>query len=305
MIYCLFGENTYQSRQKLNEIIKEYRKKTDPGFRIHRFDAEEDDVSELKNVIQSQSLFSSKKLIVIFSACSRKESFSILQQFVDVLKDAKDTTLIVWEGGLNREAEKRLQEIKPSFVKSQEFRALSQPALLSWIREEARARGAILNEYDVSYLVSLGSNLWKISGELEKIALRSEEATQQTVLQHATVFHLADTFLTAPRLALQYFFTLLRGGEEEARLFSYLASHMRTLVMVKSYMNQGKTVLSSHGIHPYVVKKASVATRDISFPNLVSFFRSFFEEDCKIKTGLSRHKESMIKILLTRGANDI
>lgn len=113
----------------------------------------------------------------------------------------------------------------------------------------------------------------------------------------ATIFALGDTFFISPREGLRTLLGLLHDGHDDFTLFSYLANHVRTLLTVKHYGDAGKNVPSSRGIHPYVMKKAAALARGLSQEKLAISMRQFFDEDRKIKTGLSKPRDSLFSLL--------
>lgn len=117
MIYLLHGSDFQASRKKLNEIITEYRKKNG-DLNMHKFDAEETDIKRIKEILETNSLFSPQKLVVIqsLSACHDKD---ILFSVFGDLKNSSDTAVIILERELGV---KQLEELKAYCSKIQEFK---------------------------------------------------------------------------------------------------------------------------------------------------------------------------------------
>ena len=65
MIIFLFGSETFQSRQKLNQIISQYQTKHKTGLNLQRLDFKENELSSLKETAETQAMFKEKKLIII------------------------------------------------------------------------------------------------------------------------------------------------------------------------------------------------------------------------------------------------
>ncbi len=298
MIYILFGEDTYRSRQKLKEIVEEYRKKAGPVFNLEKLDAEENDLAPLKNMIQGGSLFSAKKLIVVEGAFFSDQSFSYLAEAVRSIKDVKDIFLILWDRSLSTEGLKRLEEVRALADKVQEFKFLTGLNLQNWIEVEAQKRGLKLYPAQFAHLAYFGSNLWGLSNELAKMALTEIADFRKQDNQQYNIFQLGDTFFSSAKIALGVFLNLLHQGHDDFSIFSYLVNHGRTLLTVKIYLDRGVTVPSYHQLHPFVVKKASALARGLSQEELRILLQKFFEEDFKIKVGLSNPKESLLRILL-------
>lgn len=239
MIYLLYGSDTRRSREKLNEIIAEYRKKYG-DLNIHKFDAEEEEEGKIKSALEANSLFSPKKLVVIrgLSKIPGKEVI------FKIFNNLKDTIVVLWERELSRE---EFAQIRPYAVKVQEFK--------------------------------------------ETLVRPTDDKA---------IFRLGDTFFTSPREGLRTLLGMLHEGHDDFNIFSYLANHARTLVTVKHYSGSGKNVSASHGLHPYVVKKALSVVREIRAEKLHGILRQFFEGDLKAKTGIVKPRDSLLR-LLTQG----
>lgn len=114
------------------------------------------------------------------------------------------------------------------------------------------------------------------------------------------IFRLGDTFFVSPREGLRCLLGLLYQGYDEFNLFAYLANHARTLLIVRHYSENKKPVPLQHGLHPYVVKKALALTGTISYDRLSRMISRFFSEDQKIKTGVTKPRDSLILLALNK-----
>lgn len=298
MNYLLYGADTYRSRKKLNEIIAEYRLKNGGDVNFHRFDAEEDDPAALRASAGTGSLFAAKKLVVVERALAAPRDFESICTLLAENRGKADTLLVVWDAALEgEEAEKRLAEVAEFFDKKQEFPQLSGTALGRWIREQAVSAGLSLSPSEIEALaVSTRGDLWRVHNELEKMALGGGVAAGSG--RESVIFDLGDTFFSAPRQALRHLFSLLAHGEEEGRIFSYLSNHARTLLMVKSHLAGGRPIPAGAKIHPYVIKKASAQVRMLQLRDLVQNLSHFLQEDLRIKTGVARANDSLLRLLL-------
>ncbi len=243
MIYLLYGSDIVKSRQKLNEIIDEYHDKAGSDLNLYRIDAEEENEGKLREVLETGSLFSAKKLVVVKyfsdSPWGRDQFYKLLEG----TKDDSGTTLLLWDRELS---EKDVKNLAPYCRKVQEFKSLR--------REEPEP----------------------------------------------SIFRLGDTFFTSSREGLRSLMELLHHGHDDFNLFSYLSNHARTLLTVSHYAENKKPVPSKHGIHPFVIKKASAIVRAISSGRLHQVFQRFFEEDYKIKTGGAKPRDSLFSLLLNQ-----
>lgn len=297
MMYLLYGEDTFRSRRKLKEIEEEYRRKHGVNSNLHWCDAERHTVHECANIIDTNSLFSGKKLVVVEGACAYWDEKEV-RRIAERSSVSLDTVAVFWEREGIKNAKKSLQSIQTCAQKSHEFTLLSGEGLRKWIREEAVTRGVALEAHEIARLEFFGGgNLWGILQEIEKKAVGYAGAAAME--QEHKIFELGDLFFTHPRHALEKLLELQRDGMSEFDMFSYLANHCRTLLLVKEYAEKRQPVPLEFGVHPFVLKKASVLARQLSLQDLRRRLYTFFEEDWKIKTGLKKPAESLVSILFS------
>jgi len=243
MIYLLYGSDTNASHKKLNEIISEFRKKYG-DLNTHKFDAEENSFEKIKSALETNSLFSANKLVMIKYASGSPERERLYGLFRN-LKSSKDTIVL-----LERELDPvELSKLKPLCDKIDEFSVQSEPAF---------------------------------------------------GVKDTAIFRLGDTFFVSKKDALRNLLAVFFKGHDEMQVFSYLANHSRTLLTIKSYLEQKKPVSPAHKIHPYVAKKAQAIVGPATPGYFFAFLKKFLEEDHKIKTGQSKPRESLLNLILLR-----
>ncbi|GAH61420.1 unnamed protein product, partial [marine sediment metagenome] len=78
MIIFLYGQDTYRSRRKLNEIIEHHKKIHKSGLNLKYLNLNEKSFEDFKDEFQSISMFAEKKLIIFEEAFTNqnfKENF--------------------------------------------------------------------------------------------------------------------------------------------------------------------------------------------------------------------------------------
>lgn len=296
MIYLLYGSDTYRSRKKLQEIIAEYQRKMGGVYDFHKLDAAEDNLSSLKSLTDMQSLFSKKKLVVVENVFTDLEDTDLLVKSIEKIRDSRDVVAVLWDKAVDK---KKLLFIEKIATKVQEFKSLTGASLQKFIEDESGKRGLKLYPAHLLKINGLGSDLWAVTRELDKLMVAGNEAMleKENAFDEKKIFDLADTFFSQRKIALQVLLQLLHQGEDEFGIFTYLANHARKLLIIKSYLENRQPVPSSLGIHPYIVQKSSSILREIPMKKLEKILVRFFEEDGKIKIGLSSPQESLLNIL--------
>ncbi len=305
MLYLLYGSDTYRSRQKLNDIIEEYRKKAGANFEFQKFDCDEDDLTRLQLAIEGGSLFSAKRLIVAAYPFSGKCDFDICVRLAKKAKDSKEIFLVFWDRDIGKSGATKLSRVRAFSHKEQEFLLLSGVALERWVREEARKRGIVLQNNEMEWLLSFGGDLWRVANELAKREASGIAGADTRIQSPSTIFSLGDAFFSAPRQAMFHLLSILRAGEDGIGIFSYLSNHARTLFTVKAFAEKGAVIPQAFGIHPFVAKKASAIVRAMPLSYFPRLMRRFWEEDAKVKTGESNPEDSLIHILIKNESNSL
>lgn len=90
-MYLIHGQNLVLSRKFLTEKIKEF------SGEIIRLDGEKIDLTELKQTLESGSLFGKDKLIIVENLFSRRPSI-IKDELIEYCRLSHPTNLIIWEG---------------------------------------------------------------------------------------------------------------------------------------------------------------------------------------------------------------
>ena len=126
MLYILHGPDTYRSREKLKEIIGEYRKKAGDQVEVHRFDADEDNIDEALGVLGSSSLFSVKRLVVVEYPFTGKGDQQKIEELAKRAKVAKDIFCIFWDREVPKARSEAFARAKKHADKDQEFLPLSR-----------------------------------------------------------------------------------------------------------------------------------------------------------------------------------
>ncbi len=209
MIILLYGSDTYRSRQKLNEIIENYKKIHKKGLNLKFFDEKDLNFEEVASEIQQTSIIAGKKMLIlknIFSAPDFKEKFLKNSKnfinypskakggdegkpegvnFIDYPSeakggdegkpegvnfiDSKDLILFYEEGEIS--GTNSLLKLLKKSGKSQEFKLLEGQNLKNWIKKEFKRYDAKTESLVIEKLINfLGNDSWQLSNEIKKLA---------------------------------------------------------------------------------------------------------------------------------------
>ncbi|MCR4260985.1 MAG: hypothetical protein NUV96_01450, partial [Candidatus Colwellbacteria bacterium] len=170
MLITLYGADSYRRLRKLKEIVDTYTLKQG-NFSKERFPlVEKEDLDKLRGFLSGQSMFSSKKLVILDEPFEFEDA-KALKELLKEHNDSKETTILISTTKKHPATFKFIEEEPNKF---EEFALLKGRDLNSFIKKEADRWGVPLEAREISSIAdSLGSDTWKIATELEQIALKA------------------------------------------------------------------------------------------------------------------------------------
>jgi len=309
MLIFLYGSDTYRSRQKLQEIIENYKKAHKKGLNLKYFEGKDLDFGEIQNEIQQTSIIAGNKMLILedtFSNIDFKEKF--LKRSKNFI-NSKDLILFYEQKELPA-ADTFFKLLKKS-GKSQELKLLEGQNLKNWIKKEFNSYGAKTEPAVIEKLINfLGNDSWQLSNEIKKLATYKKNK----IIQASDVELLVkpkidvDIFKTIDAIAeknkkqaLSLLHKHLEKGDSPLYLLSMINFQFRNLIQIKSLVEKNCTyqnIQKSTKLHPYVVKKSLWQIRKFSFPELKKIYQKIFKADMNIKTGRI-DPETALDLLIT------
>lgn len=310
MIIFLHGQDSYRSKQKLNEIVDHYKKSQKSGLNLVYIDANQSDFSDFYDTLRNSAMFSEKKLVILKNVFSNKKFQEDFLEDSKKLEDLKDV-IVVYE---KEEIDQRLKLLKylTKECKSQEFKLLDNGNLRSWIKKEFEEKGQKINGDAIDLLVSfVGNDLWRASNEISKLSAFKKGETIRIVDIESQVQPKieSDIFKTIDALAIknkkQAFSFLqkhLDNGDNALYLLSMIAFQFKNLLIVKELAEKGlmyASIVKKSGLHPFVVKKNYFACQQFSLEELKEIYRQIFKVDSDIKSG-KIEQETALQLLISK-----
>ncbi len=295
MIILLYGEDTYRSRQKLKEIVKQYRAKHKTGLNLIRLEEDDLDFDKVRERIEAVSMFDEKKLIVLENIFKNK---NFLESFADYakknkLKENQDVVLVILQAG-----KLAITPFKSWLTMFEEFKPLSGAGLVSWLKKEsARQKIAISPAAFKKMVVYLGNDLWQISSELSKLVSYKagqpiEEGDIDSLIGakiEVNIFKTLDALAQRDKkTALKLLHEHLNQGENEIYLLTMFIYQLRSLLKLKDLIVRGApyhSLAKKSGLHPYVVKKNWSVLQNFSLDQLKRIYQRLLKIELAIKKG--------------------
>jgi len=295
MLILLYGEDDFRSRQKLNEIIREYQDKHKTGLNLVRFKEDNLDFDKVRQNIESVSMFDEKKLIILDNALKDKVFSENFSKYIkkNKLKDNKDIIVVLYQD------EKSIKiEIKRQVSMFEEFKLLNGIEIVNWLKKEASKNKIDINHTALVKLVSyIGNDLWQLNNELNKLnSYKNNELIDEQdidILVNAkmdtNIFKTLDALARRDKkTAFKLLHEHLKQGENEIYLLSMFVYQVRTLIKLKDLIEKGTTyydLAKKSKLHPFVVKKSSEQLRNFSLEQLKKIYQYLLNIELGIKKG--------------------
>ena len=228
------------------------------------------------------------------------------QSLPEMVSAFPETTVLVLLDGDLSPTNPLLQALAP-IAQVQEFPVLSGEALRRWVQQRVVNKGGRLTPAALRLLIELvGSNLWALDSELEKLVLfaSSREVAEEDVrtlvarAREVNVFSAVDAVLEGrSTAAVMLLHQLLADGAPVPYLLSMLARQTRLLLLTKALVDRGvpprELGQRLGGVTDFVVRKCLEQARRTSPETLRYFHHRILEADLAIKLGQMRDELSL------------
>ena len=302
-VHLFLGE-PYQRQQALHETLHALEAAGSLGRLT--FEGEKVSPGQLQEALFSPSLFETSRLVLIHHA----DEFSDWPYLTDLIqRKFPDRIYLLLEA---EKLDKRSALFKALKEHGQihEFAPLDRRTLPGKIKDMLAARKVKLNAQAFQYLVNtVPPDLPYIENEIRKISLfpRRGELDLEDVQgllfsgQSATIFQFLDALGERKALALDQLAQLLDSGEEPGKLFFMLASHLRSLLLLKGFQQQALSpaeLAQRSGMAPWLAQRRLQQVRRWTQEELMEAIHRLHDEDVLIKQGQRQPADSLTMLAL-------
>ncbi len=327
MIIFLYGEDTFRSRQKLNELKDKFLREVDAsGNDLSVIEGETTSIEKINERVGPASLFSRARMIVIENLFLNKNQ-NLFKQVSDFLKKSarNENILIFYEsfGGsekLNKDKEELFKFLLKQKYSLPEFKPLTQAGVSAWAKKEVEKRGGKITQGALSALTGiLRNDLWQIEIEIEKLI--NFKAGQKLNLPgeieigladvenmvkgrfDENIFALTDAISAKNKAsAVKLLEEQFDAGAADMYLLSMITRQFRILLEIRQALDAGyssKKIISVLKLHPFIVQKGINQVRNFSLERLKKIFNKLVECDYFLKSGKGDLKTGL-DLLITK-----
>ena len=293
MIIFLYGEDTYRSKEKLQEIIGRYKEVHKSGLNLRFFDpstrlgagSQNLNYNDFEGEFRQMPMFQEKRLIILSNIFQNQEFIKSFLENGEKLAGSKDIVVIREEEDIP--PKDALFKFLLKNAKTQEFQMLDNARLKNWAKKEFEKHQAVIQPEALGQLAGyVGNDLWNFSQEIQKLSAFKKNATillaDVNLLVKPQVG--TDIFKTIEALALKdkkkalwLIHEHLEKGDSPLYLLSMINFQFRNLLIAKK---TGKI----NG-HPYFARKTLWLAENFGLDKLKQIYCGILEADLKIKTG--------------------
>lgn len=309
MIILLSGDDTFRSRQRLNQLRLAFTAKFDPtSLNTINLDGATMNAGQFDELSAAQGFLATKRFLVVTNLIHDGKP-AVQEAVLASLHERSATTenIIVFREVGSLEIKKSgtafakpalaLIEFFRQHAKHEVFFSLEPAAVERWILKETELRGGTIEKKAVSLLAAaVDSDLWRADRELEKLVryrqgqlITVDDVEQMlSIPVEDTVFRLTDALgqrdvATAIRLLEDQF----QQGVDPLALLRTIAWHVRTVVTLRSILDQGQTLRNATKtlkLHPFVIQKASKQAEYFTMAELIAIHDELVMIDTKVKS---------------------
>ncbi|MEW6408451.1 MAG: DNA polymerase III subunit delta [Patescibacteria group bacterium] len=301
MLIFLYGEDSYSSRQKLGQI-KEKAKKADPqSLNIAILEGEKTEFDQIKKAIETAPFLARTRLVILENTIlfGKKNLKEKLAEFLKDNKIPKTSIVIFWERGTPEKKDLLFKILLKKADQSEDFVLFFGFQLNYWIKEEVKNQGGKIDQEAAGLLAAyVGSNLWQMACEIEKLILykkndklsiiKKDDVEKLVVAQLDTrIFNFIDAISAKnKKRALTLLHSQLAAGESEIYLLAMITYQFRNMILVLDLMSRGANqfqISKEAKIHPYVVKKITWNINKFNILRLREIYKKLLKIDINLK----------------------
>lgn len=296
MIYFFYGQDTFRLQVRIKELYVGLLRSC-PDLEQRVISATELTFPNFINEISTISLFSNHQLIIIEDLISQG-SKELQAKIIEWLNTSlsSDAVIVFKESTSPDQRTSIFKSLNKLLV--EQYPLLTNFQVRNWLIEQAAKLQLKLSPDAITALLKdFNGDLWRLSSEISKLVAyaNGKEVNGDMVRELVpslftdNIFQVIDA-LAQKKLALanKLIYRQLAFGTNEQQLITMFAYQFRNIALVTDLMHKGMSqdkLLSTSGLHPYVLQKTLSMTRGFTTSNLSKIFQWLKRIDMATKQG--------------------
>lgn len=271
---------------------------------ISRYQGSELTPGELANILGAQSLFSTKRTIVIDELSANKAGWERLTELANELASDPDLTLIIIDNKPDGRSKLIKQAKQAGWLEDYPPPKDTHQAT-TYLEAEAQQLQLQLQPGVARMIVDrVGLDTWAGHMALEKLASASATISTELVEKYiapsleVNVFKVVDELFAGHALAVAELIDEMdRTSANAYQFFGLISGQISNLLMIKIL---GKTVATTElKLHPFVAGKLANVANQLSLPTIKQMVSILAQTDLQLKTS-GQHDWTLIKLALVQ-----
>ncbi len=288
MIVTITGENQYQAKQQLLELVEQF-KDENSELGVNTFDGIETTKEQLSEAVMSVSLLSPVSLTVVYLASANKDLSTYIIENLETVPE--DNTLVLYETDIDKRG-----TFYKTIKKQTDFhdhKKLDGFDLINWVVDYAQSQNGEIDRAAASFLADrVGQDQYRLSSEIDKLVNYSNKITKSDIEElvepepKETIFQLLD-FATSgqSKKAVKTYRGLRSQRIEPHYVIAMIGWQLSNLLLVSaSEQTNPNAIAKEVGLSPFVVKKAQSVLRRMSKADLRRILILTVDADMQIKS---------------------
>lgn len=295
MLKIFTGPNSWLIKRALAEFETE---------EITRYQGGDLTAGELADILGAQSLFSTKRTVIIDELSANKTGWERLGELTDQLASDPDLTLILIENKPDGRSKLIKLAKQAGWLENYPLPADARQAT-TYLEAEARQLQLQLQPGVARMIVDrVGLDSWAGHMALEKLATVSTTISANMVEKYiapsleVNVFKVVDELFAGRALAVAELVDEMdRTNANAHQFFGLISGQISNLLMIKVL---GKAVATTElKLHPFVAGKLANVANRLKLPTIKQMISILAETDLQLKTS-GQHDWTLIKLALVQ-----
>lgn len=312
MVYLYYGENSFIIQENLKAVQAKYLAKYASGLNFWKFDAEEN-MADLPSVLENQSMFDEKKMILLRGVLSMSEGEwegfkKLFNKNISTLK-SDDVILLCYDfvsEKLDENIKSRLDFLK-AWGEAREFKNFNKPQMIDWCLKKSKETNIGVSRSDLAYLIDgVGCDIYRVWNELAKLASYGNGVVSKNNIDDMVSFEtITNSFKITEALLQKNTALALKGLEEQwgknedpLRVLGALVWQFRILAKLSGdKISSASEAVNKLKLNPWVAQKSVSALKNFTLAELKNIYQNMADADLAIKTGEKDGREALADLV--------
>ena len=287
MIVTLTGDNAFMLGSESNRFIAEFTNKYG-STAIERIDGLSVVPNQLQSLMQSGSLFSTKRMMVVSAIAGNKQLGEQIDNVIGA--DNPDIELLFIEPKFDKRSV--LYKVLKNKTDLREFNQLDAIALSKWVIDRTKQQGGEISSIDAKYLVQrIGLDQLRLANELEKLITYNPQVNKISIDEltdltpQSSTFSLMDAaFAGDGAQALKIYDEQRKQKIEPMAVIGMIAWQLHVLALVKTAGQRNLDEIAREAkVNPFVVRKTINLARRTNLSDIKKLVGLTLSLDVRLK----------------------